>query len=166
MDNLLGHGFTTLTLLEGWLTLPPLCPTDYPAGVARVHRVVDNPAIAVHVLPLACCSAEVAAAVEAGLLIPERAEDEHPRLHVLLVSGTVSMAMAPDVAAAWHDLPEPRAAVAFGACATSGGPYWDSPSVLPGVDGVVPVSAFVPGCPPRPQALLAVLHRVAGQVPA
>jgi len=49
--------------------------------------------------------------------------------------------------------------LAFGACATSGGPYWDAPSVVPGVDALIPVSRYVPGCPPGPDSLIAALRR-------
>ena len=76
---------------------------------------------------------------------------------VLVISGTVTDALAPRVVAAWEALPEPKAAVSFGACSNSGGPYWDSYAVTKGVDQVIPVSTYVPGCPPRPEALIDAL---------
>jgi NADH-quinone oxidoreductase subunit B len=81
------------------------------------------------------------------------------------VSGTVTRASAADVRAAWESLPEPRVAVAFGACTITGGPYWDSYAVLPGLDGVVPAAVHVPGCPPRPEAVDAALDMVRGEAP-
>jgi len=93
--------------------------------------------------------------VRTGLLI---AEDDTPcHRTVLLVSGTVTQALAPAVVTALEDLPPETEVVAFGACATSGGPYWDAPMVVPGVDRLVKVRSYVPGCPPRPEALVNAL---------
>ena len=76
----------------------------------------------------------------------------------VVVSGTVTDQLAPAVAAivdaaAQQVLARPTV-IAFGACASSGGPYWDSYSVTKGVDQIIPVDVYVPGCPPRPEALL------------
>jgi NADH-quinone oxidoreductase subunit B len=124
---------------------------------ARQYRVPGVPGLAVEVLDigLACCSLEIGAAVTAGLLEP--AESDQAQASVLLVSGTVTDAMAPAVLAAWNALPEPKRAVSFGACANTGGPYWDAPTVLKGIDQVIPIEVYVPGCPPRPEALIAGL---------
>jgi NADH-quinone oxidoreductase subunit B len=116
-------------------------------------------------LGLACCSLEVEAAVRSGLLVPDDGTDSavlpEGVATVLLVSGTVTHALAPSVSSALSALPPGTRVIAFGACATSGGPYWDSPAVLTGVDRLVPVHAYVPGCPPRPEALLAAIVDVA-----
>ncbi|MGA1701719.1 MAG: NADH-quinone oxidoreductase subunit B [Candidatus Nanopelagicales bacterium] len=127
----------------------------------RVYAVASRPEVQVHVqdLGLACCAVEFAAAIGRGLLVPVGSGDgpSPAAAHVLVVSGTVTDALAPQVAAAWEALPEPRAAVSFGACSNSGGPYWDSYAVTKGVDQVLPVSTYVPGCPPRPEALVDAL---------
>ena len=85
---------------------------------------------------------------------------ERALLHVLVVAGTVTVRLAPVLAEAYAALPEPRAVLAFGACAATGGPYWDSYSVVPGAHEVVPVDVWVAGCPPRPADLMAGLAEV------
>jgi NADH-quinone oxidoreductase subunit B len=115
----------------------------------------------VHSLELACCSVEVSEALaRLGVRPDADAGDTGERTHVLLVSGTVTRTSVADVRAAWESLPEPRVAVAFGACTITGGPYWDSYAVLPGLDGIVPAAVHVPGCPPRPQAVDEALEMV------
>ena len=115
---------------------------------------------------LACCAVEFAAAVARGLLVPapladggaSSSSDGTPVTTVLVVSGTVTEALLPDILRAWEALPDPKAALSYGACANSGGPYWDSYAVAQGVDRVIPVKQYVPGCPPRPEALVAALR--------
>jgi NADH-quinone oxidoreductase subunit B len=115
---------------------------------------------------LACCAVEVLAAT-AGVGTPGAVSGRLGALpaaagpadaDVLLVSGTVTAKLAPAVRGLYEQLPEPRYVVAVGACASSGGPYWDSYCVVPGAAELVPVDLYVPGCPPRPQALLAALR--------
>ena len=99
---------------------------------------------------LACCAVEVSAALRrcAGQLPGDAA------VNVLVVAGTVTDKLAPLVLAAYRDLPEPRRVLSFGACSNSGGPYWDSYCVTKGADQLIPVDVYVPGCPPRPEALV------------
>ena len=75
-------------------------------------------------------------------------------VNVLVVAGTVTDKLAPLVQAAYQDLPGPRRVLSFGACSNSGGPYWDSYCVTKGADQLIPVDVYVPGCPPRPEALV------------
>jgi NADH-quinone oxidoreductase subunit B len=113
---------------------------------------------------LACCALEVGAAITAGLLVPQVSIDtdfHDSVVSVLLISGTVTDALAPGVIRAWAALEEPRLAVSFGACANTGGPYWDAPTVTKGIDQLIPISVYIPGCPPRPEALVAGLVRLA-----
>ncbi len=125
----------------------------------RAYRVADAPGVRVVVLSLglACCAMEIESAIRLGLLVPEATTHAAGERTVMLVSGTVTEPLAPAVTAALATLPPPVSVVAFGVCASTGGPYWDAPTVVPGADRLVAVSAYVPGCPPRPDALIDAL---------
>ncbi|HWG92799.1 MAG TPA: NADH-quinone oxidoreductase subunit NuoB [Mycobacteriales bacterium] len=116
-------------------------------------------------LGLACCALEsLAASAGAGLddvvgrlgAVPTTGDPADA--DVLLVTGTVTTKLAPAVQALHARLRPGAKVVSVGACANTGGPYWDSYSVVPGVHALLPVDLHVPGCPPRPEALLAALR--------
>ncbi len=113
---------------------------------------------------LACCAVEVSAAL--SRLSAGSADAPGTGVNVFVVAGTVTDKLAPLVLAAYRQVPEPKLVLSFGACSNSGGPYWDSYCVTKGVDQLIPVDGYVPGCPPRPEALLAGLDLVLQQVPA
>jgi len=119
-----------------------------------------GPRLTMFDLGLACCAVEfVAAAVDAELstALGEQAAGLADA-NVLVVSGTVTDVSAPAVVAAYEQLAEPRYVISFGACSNTGGPYWDSYSVTKGIDQLLPVDVYVPGCPPRPDTLLHALR--------
>lgn len=113
-------------------------------------------------LGLACCSVEIESAVINGLLV-ESATDQPAECTVVVVAGTVTDALAPGVVSVVAQAAEsgPVRVLSFGACADSGGPYWDAPTVTKGIDQLLTVSAYVPGCPPRPEALVAAIVELA-----
>src|SRR5256886_10063201 len=75
-------------------------------------------------------------------------------LPILIVAGTVTKKMAPQVVRLYNQMPEPKYVIAMGACAISGGPFKQGYNVLKGIDRYIPVDVHIPGCPPRPEALI------------
>ncbi|WP_246842759.1 NADH-quinone oxidoreductase subunit NuoB [Allokutzneria multivorans] len=142
-------------------------PLSLDWGVSYELTVLD--------LGLACCGVEVMAALrgldDAALeRLGVTPVDSDESAHVLVVSGTVTDVMLPAVLETYRAMPEPKYVLSVGACSNTGGPYWDSYAVTKGIDQLLPVHVAVPGCPPRPEALLeglAALHRlITEQVPA
>ncbi len=117
---------------------------------------------------LACCAMELmdfgSARVDAerkGFLLfratPRQAD-------VMLVAGWVTKSMVPEVKRLYEQMSQPRYVIAFGECATCGGPWWESYNIIKGIDQVLPVDVYVAGCPPRPENLFSALMKLQKKV--
>jgi NADH-quinone oxidoreductase subunit B len=107
---------------------------------------------------LACCAIEMISTLTARFDMSRfGAEVMRPsprQADLMIVSGTVTTKMAPMVRRIYDQMPEPKYVIAMGSCASAGGPYKGSYSTVPGIDHFIPVDVYVPGCPPRPDALI------------
>jgi NADH-quinone oxidoreductase subunit B len=119
---------------------------------------------------LACCAIEMIATTMARYdLARFGAEVFRPsprQADLMIISGTVTKKMAPQVVRLYNQMAEPKYVIAMGACAISGGPFKQGYNVLKGIDRYIPVDVHIPGCPPRPEALLHAFMTLQKQIDA
>ncbi len=107
---------------------------------------------------LACCAIEMIAAAgsryDQARFGMEVVRPSPRQADLMIVSGTVTKKMVPQIIRLYNQMPEPRYVLSMGACASGGGPFKEGYNVVDGIDKFIPVDVYVPGCPPTPQALI------------
>lgn len=111
-----------------------------------------------------CCGAELLqtafSGYDTGILNPEIFTNSPQQADLLICTGIINAKTAPELIKLYQKMPEPKYVIAMGACAISGGMFYDSDGSIQGVDSILPVDIYLPGCPPKPEALIEALTKL------
>jgi NADH-quinone oxidoreductase subunit B len=132
---------------EGWVTTR----MDFLVNWARANSLWPMP------FGTACCAIEFMATAASDFDLArfgmERMSFSPRQADVLICAGRVPFKLAPIIRRIWQQMPQPKWAISMGACASTGGMF-DNYAVVQGIDTIIPVDVYVPGCPPRPEGLI------------
>lgn len=111
-----------------------------------------------------CCGAELLqtafSGYDSGVLNPEIFTNSPQQADLLICTGVITAKAAPELTKLYQQMPEPKYVIAMGSCAISGGMFYDSNNGIQGVDSILPVDIYLPGCPPKPEALIDALTKL------
>lgn len=148
-DDLNTPGYSIPPELEGQVSITTL---------DRIYNWGRRSSVWPMMFGLACCAIEMICAATSRFDFSrfgmEIMRPSPRQADLMIVSGTVTKKMVPQIVRLYNQMPEPKYVLAMGACASGGGPFKEGYNVVSGVDEYVPVDVYVPGCPPTPQALL------------
>ncbi len=148
-DSLNSPGYEVSPELEGVVTI---------TTIDRIYNWGRRNSMWPMMFGLACCAIEMictaASRYDLSRFGMEVMRPSPRQADVMVISGTVTKKMVPQIVRIYNQMAEPKYVLSMGACANGGGPFKESYNVVPGIDRFLPVDVYIPGCPPTPQALL------------
>lgn len=161
-EDLINKGFEIPTEIQTQVTITTL---------DKIYNWSREKSIWPMMFGLACCAIEMIAAAasryDIARLGMEVMRPSPRQSDLMIISGTVTKKMIPQIVRLYNQMAEPKYVLAMGACASGGGPFKEGYTVVSGVDKYIPVDVYIPGCPPTPQALingfLTLMKKIEGQ---